>query len=784
MKKMIYILSLLFFLFNCSDDKIIDKGENNNGQNVTLNLIDDSQASIVAPYFGQSYNVLYKTDLEETLYNRITATVDGSNAAWCKVSVERATKTLKIEVLNNNTDIPREAVIKLGNADVSLEINVYQQEFISTEIGEDWKKLEILSGWAPDYLDDKTKIEKAFDGDVATYFNAKQGEASFPYEVKFTLNTTNNVSYFTYYPRRDSGTRWGQFGEVEVWYNTADNNDFVKAGRFDFKEELSEPSTGWFDTPIKQPKEIMLKVFSGYNNRVSIGEVEFYAKTSEAYDYSAIFADKAASVLRSGISMQDIEKIPEAFYKNIASQIFKGTYDNEYRIQKYRPYQDPGFDASEFKTAKYSRRDNATGMYYNDLSENLIVFVDDLKGQNISLNILDYSESANEGVSYPLKEGVNILKPSKKGHIYIFYLVDDPLPLHPATEQEKKAIDNRSVKIHIASGRVNGLFDIRKHTQSDWPNILSKTVSNEIDIMGIHSHVVWNVQDYIEYNTNIELMTNYIDNLVKQQHEFMGLYHYNRSFKNRQYIRVDYFVPAAYASDYKTVYRQSGYKEVFCSEDGFKRRLWVLGHEVGHTNQVRPGVKWHGTTEITNNIYALYNQKCVHGEARRLTTGTTSQGYAGASDGYDWAFENIINANENWYFSGDKDRGADKYLPRLVPFWQLYLYFVEIDKQEHFYHDIFEHYRNNSSPSDDGLRQLDFIRTVCNVGKTNMIDFFEKWGMLTPIDIIVDDYGEKRIVVTETQINNLKSEIISKGYPTPAINVHELTDSNYKQFIK
>lgn len=97
---------------------------------------------------------------------------------------------------------------------------------------------------------------------------------------------------------------------------------------------------------------------------------------------------------------------------------------------------------------------------------------------------------------------------------------------------------------------------------------------------------------------------------------------------------------------------------------------------------------------------------------------------------------------------------------------------------------IFEYFRTHASPSDEGERQLDFVRQVCRVGQVNLLDFFEKWGFLTPINFDINDYGVKRIRITESQIANLKSEIISKGYKEPAINVHELTDTNYKQFVK
>ena len=185
------------------------------------------------------------------------------------------------------------------------------------------------------------------------------------------------------------------------------------------------------------------------------------------------------------------------------------------------------------------------------------------------------------------------------------------------------------------------------------------------------------------------------------------------------FYRVDYHVPARMLRITEPCIKHA-YKEVFCSEDGFRRRLWVLGHEVGHVNQTRPGLKWHGTTEVTNNIYALYNQKMVHGEARRLTTGEGRQGYSSGNDGYDVAFERIIEAKRDWYIGGDNF--SSNFIPRLAPFWQLYLYLVQIEKQEHFYHDLFEYFRTHQSKR-RGERQLDFVRQV--ISQLNLLDFFE-----------------------------------------------------------
>ena len=59
----------------------------------------------------------------------------------------------------------------------------------------------------------------------------------------------------------------------------------------------------------------------------------------------------------------------------------------------------------------------------------------------------------NEGYSLnqiPLTEGANLIKPGKKGLIYITYHTSDPTA--------------KPVKVHIATGTVNGYYDLTKHS--------------------------------------------------------------------------------------------------------------------------------------------------------------------------------------------------------------------------------------------------------------------------------------------------------------------------------
>lgn len=64
-----------------------------------------------------------------------------------------------------------------------------------------------------------------------------------------------------------------------------------------------------------------------------------------------------------------------------------------------------------------------------------------------------------------------------------------------------------------------------------------------------------------------------------------------------------------------------------CSVDQMKTNNWGPAHEVGHSNQTRPGLKWFGMTEVTNNICSMYIQK-LYGINSRLLTTTPSNAYS------------------------------------------------------------------------------------------------------------------------------------------------------------
>ncbi len=61
---------------------------------------------------------------------------------------------------------------------------------------------------------------------------------------------------------------------------------------------------------------------------------------------------------------------------------------------------------------------------------------------------------------------------------------------------------------------------------------------------------------------------------------------------------------------------------------------------------------------------------------------------------------------------------------------------------------------------------------MCDITKTDLTRFFAKWGYLQPFDQMVDDYGQKRLQVTQAQIDRIIAEIKAKDIPKSSLKLN------------
>src|SRR5699024_4572340 len=134
---------------------------------------------------------------------------------------------------------------------------------------------------------------------------------------------------------------------------------------------------------------------------------------------------------------------------------------------------------------------------------------------------------------------------------------------------------------------------------------------------------------------------------------------------------------------------------------------------------------------------------------------------------------------DRWERERPRDWGGDHFV-KLVPLWQLQLYFAVAGEgndweNKDFYPEIYS--KAISAPRSkekDAYYQLQFVKNAIDVAQLDLSDFFEKSGLLRPIDLLVDDYTVAQMTITEEDIDKVKK--YASNYPKPETPVlHYLT---------
>ena len=74
-----------------------------------------------------------------------------------------------------------------------------------------------------------------------------------------------------------------------------------------------------------------------------------------------------------------------------------------------------------------------------------------------------------------------------------------------------------------------------------------------------------------------------------------------------------------------------------------------------------------------------------------------------------------------------------------------------------------------------GKEQINWMRLACDSAKINLLPFFEKAGMLRPINVHIDGWN----IITEEMIAELKNYVAEKEYPTPTEEINYINGHNY-----
>ena len=508
------------------------------------------------------------------------------------------------------------------------------------------------------------------------------------------------------------------------------------------------------------------------------------------------FNDPLCTNLYPGINRGNLETVTNDYARLLVHNALSGIYTTRYRVGTFEPYQTIDSLKKELKTSGYDPYENPTGIYFTK-GEKLVLFVQGIGQTPVSLIIKSFGKEQYKGEKYPessylLKNGINVIETKNRGNGYISYY----------TDSYQKA---PKVKIHFAQACESGYFNIRRgDTNRDWEELLATAKSDIIDIITPRIHVAAPIEALQKDCPKEGLrLARIYDDVVRLEHEIMGLILFNREPKNHQFARP--VEGGIYADNIGAAIWHGGFSS-WANPDKFG--YWGFAHD----NQVRPGLKWGGTGEVTNNIYSAwvnFNMDNLPNLEKRL--GGINE-YKKLNGGrFQCYLEEGVRQGKNWmtqegpdYFNSklqdrtvqDEDYNGKKtgevtipwknydHFVRVVPMWQLLLYTQAAGKSENAYGKVIEGIRNypNEEKLTNGQLQIKFMRSFCDSTQINFLPFFEKAGILKPYNHYFRDYGDFWIKISQEMIDELKAYIAAKGYPEADKMINYINCYNWQVF--
>lgn len=675
-----------------------------------------------------------------------------------------------------------------------------------------------------------TVPENLIDGDLETYYSAAGNISEMPVSITCNFTDTERIDYADIVPGRVYGKwgEFDVYvtleGGEETLYGSYDFGSSSDRKRVVFENGLINPRQVRFSV---KTANIWGPGDDGHcPTLIAAHEITFYAKNPEAMNMLEIFTDESYSELREGITEEDIEGIENEFFYNLASEIYSGEYDTKYRAATYKPYPHPDVDAKRFRTSTYTLNDNVTGMYFEKGEH--IVFVEDTYGVNLSLRVIDYQpdetmvEDASgwtneDGHYYPLIKGQNKINVERRGLIYVMYHTEDPAA-KPIKINFPTALINGYYDLVNEPDADWG--QMLKDAKADHIDMVG-----ERSIFTLP--VEW-IEYYCETPAKAKQVITQADSIIFLQEQIQGHHKYNTGgHRNRMLysstMAKAFMFAGAYRTGYSLRYGEKHLKNQYYGDGTISMLLnpkkfrvdgWGAYHEVGHCNQL-PGFKWTGMAEVTNNFTAMY---CAHffigddypkhkSDYMLLMSGSwydDNGKHHECSNRYDAAWQCFNDNGKQHAFSGyvggdppgDAGPGIDPFF-RIVPFWQLYLYNTLVMGRKDFYADVYHQCRVGNLPdgspnvvasevevvydsktmtggengktyrmSNDGERQMNFIRLCCDAAGEDLTEFFEKWGLMTPFYGVVVDYGDHVLKITQEMVDEVYE--YAKKYPKPA----------------
>lgn len=415
-------------------------------------------------------------------------------------------------------------------------------------------------------------------------------------------------------------------------------------------------------------------------------------------------------------------------------------------------------------TRRYSDLDNVTGIYAN-AGEEVILLVGDTHGHSLAVQCVGEKvngdgalQTASSGEMFLLEEGVNKIRVSKTGMLFIMYTAD------PGDEP---------VLVHIPAGcgHVSGFFDLQEHrTDEKYRELLSKADYKYFGVRGDRILFYFHTTKLREVVPDGILSAIHLwDNIIGWQQELMGIEDVRPSRVNNHLFAISPESGYMWSTDYQIgfVYTYLAnillYDQVMAAEDN----AWGPAHEIGHINQ--KAINWVGATESSNNLFSNY---VIYKLGKY-----SSRGY-----GLCKVAEARYIEQKAWWNMGTATHKNEDTEIHMRMNWQLWNYFHRCGVMPDFWQKLFKELRNNPVPeSDPGRKQMLFAKSAAKIAGLDLSDFFDMWCFFVPVNhASVEQYVTVDYHVTQAMIDEVKEYM--HQFPKPAHAFQYIEDRKKENF--
>ena len=675
--------------------------------------------------------------------------------------------------------------------------------FIATVLGvEAQDKKVAIKGATADSFQSGEEASKAVDGKTSTIWHTNWSSGTtFPVKLTVTLDEVSHVDYFRYIPRQD-GNGNGHWNIVELSYApTTTSTKFTTIGSYNLGG-----SGAVYDFVIPdggvECGRVRFTIRSGSNGHASAAEIEAYqADNSRVETFAQYFEDDLFTVLKPGITSS--EGIEDADLKALVDNLLNDAEGyKKFRVGEYEAYMTTNTLRNNLKiSSQYNNYENPTGIYLK-AGESCVVIASGIGEYNVGLKIKNWLINEHSSAC-SLKNGLNVITAQTEGNVFVNYYTDD--------------FENApNVKIHFVNAPVQGYWDQETMTNADWKAMLKGRAYDDSTIIvtrSRHAQLAYPVCSWLAHcPTNVDSVMTLYEQTQWALRDILGLEKYGRQVKNRQLFYATTY--GFMAAGGEGAYCHIGSLGAVMTPDAKKFDFWGVGHEWGHNNQVTAGFKWPGCGETTNNIYAAWAQLHFTGNRDKLRLEDEESGidsYSGVRGGrMQTYFEEGVRKGVAWQLQDGPDyhgatpveksitgydadgnslgtvtttsRNYDHFV-KLVPFWQLTLWGTLAGKSPDIIPMIIEGIRSDanytSKYNTSGKQQVNWMKLACDSTGLNLLSFFEKAGMLKPVNAFIEDYTPGWLVISTEMIDALKAHVHEKGYPAPGEEINYINAHNF-----